>query len=399
MTPIAKYIKTGEKPCQKNIGLEIEHFILNDQTGEPMPYENMLHLLETLKDRYDEAVVEEGHLIALESETTLLTLEPGCQLELSFANTADLYAIRSWYQEAIEPIRQYVEARGYSIVYSGGIPTMDVDRIHRIPKERYRLMEAWFETAGTRGKEMMKGSASIHISIDFENEADFIKKYQMANFLHPFFNFITSNSKYYEGKINEDVLLRSAIWEATDPVRTGYMPYTFSHTLGYEAYAQFVDTVPLIVVAGQRGIYGSEKTAVQVAEEEGWSDSMIAHYLSMVFPFVRVKKFIEIRSADSMPEEEMMAYCALIKGLFYAPSNVDYYAKLACHQTIEGMKRIETILRKDRWDGWVMEESVQTFLLAMVERAEEVLDEKDRLLLDPLKKRVIERQFVFEKES
>ena len=39
--------------------------------------------------------------------------------------------------------------------------------------------------------------------------------------------------------------------------------------------------------------------------------------LSMVFPDVRLKNYIEIRMADSLPKEEAFAYVSLIRDIFY----------------------------------------------------------------------------------
>ena len=43
----------------------------------------------------------------------------------------------------------------------------------------------------------------------------------------------------------------------------------------------------------------------------------------MFFTDVRLKTYIEIRPADAMPIPYVIAYAALIKGLFYAPTSLD----------------------------------------------------------------------------
>jgi glutamate--cysteine ligase len=47
---------------------------------------------------------------------------------------------------------------------------------------------------------------------------------------------------------------------------------------------------------------------------EDWGD-----HLTTLFPETRIKRYIEIRSADSQPPELMPALSALIKGAFYEP--------------------------------------------------------------------------------
>lgn len=398
MTPLARYFESGISPKSHSLGLEVEHFILNKETGMPMDYELTAQLLEYLAPVYDKVIKEEGRIIALDSENVLITLEPGCQLELSFRNTSDIGKIRSWYIEAMGPIYHFVDEHGYAIAYSGGLPTVPVDDVVRIPKRRYALMERWFEHAGTRGKEMMKGTAAVHVSIDYDSEADFVKKYVVANYLHLQFSFLSANSSYYEGRKNDDILLRDSIWENTDPARTGYMPYTFDKDFGFEAYGKWVESVPLILVHdGEQFIPVGSMSCAEAAEKYGWSDELIGHYLSMVFPFVRVKKFIEIRSADCMPLEYTLAYCALLKGIFYDPENVAYYYEQAKDCSVEQLHEYKRQIEKDGWSARVYgDSSLQHVLHVLLEKAREGLNEKDGQYLDWFDWLVKEKKHIFD---
>lgn len=48
----------------------------------------------------------------------------------------------------------------------------------------------------------------------------------------------------------------------------------------------------------------------------------VAHLVSMFWPDVRLKRFVEIRPADSAPLEQVLGYTALVKGLFYSDSSL-----------------------------------------------------------------------------
>ena len=117
MDLITEFIRSGEKKRQTGgIGLEVEHFVLHKKTGLPMPYATIEELFKLLEPDYPQAVYEAGHCVALENEETLITLEPGCQLELSFLYTADLKRIQTAYQKAMKPIEEFVDEKGYEIV-------------------------------------------------------------------------------------------------------------------------------------------------------------------------------------------------------------------------------------------------------------------------------------------
>ena len=107
MDSVTEFIRNGENGKQTGqIGLEVEHFLLNRQTGRPMEYDEIARLLEELAPLYCTSVYEQGNRISLENHWTLITLEPGCQLELSFRCTPDLKKIEEKYRQAIAPTKR-----------------------------------------------------------------------------------------------------------------------------------------------------------------------------------------------------------------------------------------------------------------------------------------------------
>ena len=50
--------------------------------------------------------------------------------------------------------------------------------------------------------------------------------------------------------------------------------------------------------------------------------SEVEHACSMFFTDVRLKTYVEIRPADAMPIPYVIAYAALIKGLFYSETGL-----------------------------------------------------------------------------
>ncbi|MBP3853325.1 MAG: hypothetical protein J6D18_02015 [Erysipelotrichaceae bacterium] len=396
MDSVTEFIRNGEKGKQTGqIGLEVEHFLLNRQTGRPMEYDEIARLLEELAPLYCTSVYEQGNRISLENHWTLITLEPGCQLELSFRCTPDLKKIEEKYRQAIAPIREYADKKGYDIVYSGGLPTVAADQVRRIEKERYRLMEEWFKTSGTRGLEMMKATAAVHVSVDYADEQDFVKKVRLANILHPLLMFLSFHTPVYAGKKNEDVLLRDSIWQHTDPARCRIIEDLFAPSFGYQSYADYVMNTPMILMHDEDDyISVGDQTGKQVAQRYGYSQDAVAHYLSMVFPDVRVKQFIEIRSADSMPIEETMAYCAFLKGLFYQPEIVEKYQSL-CHR-IEQIEQAKQNIRADRWQAQIYQRPLRALALELVQEAEKGLSDAERPLLERLEQRIKACRFVGE---
>ncbi len=395
MHPLTKYFYDSKKDHQTGcIGLEVEHFIIHKDTGLPMPYHGISKLMDYLAPYFSKKIYEEQNLIALESEQALITLEPGCQLEISITCLNDLDLIQDIYQKNIDLIQGYLKKSDYRLVYSGGLPTVTVNQVQRIDKKRYEFMERYFLKSGTRGLEMMKATAAVHVSIDYADEKDFVQKYRMANILHPIFAFLCANTKFYAGKKNHDVLLRDAIWQHTDSSRCGIIPSLFEENFGFKYYTDWILKVPLILMYdGSEFVSVGHQTLEEVAQKEGWSRSYISHYLSMSFLDIRLKQFIEIRSADAMPIEYTIAYCALIKGLFYELETVEKYSKLT--NSIHDIKQTKENIRKDGWNSQIYQKNIQDLCFELIQDAKKGLSLQEIQNLEPFIKLIENKSHIY----
>lgn len=395
MTPIAEYIQSGETPQTGRVGVEVEHFLLDHVSGHPLTASQVEDMLEVLRPDYDQAFYEDGRLIALQDAHTLITLEPGSQFEVSFLYTRDMDQLRAWYDQAMAPVMKLVETQGADVVWSGGLPTVPADEVRRIDKHRYEYMEAWFARTGNRGREMMKATASVHVSIDYADEADFVRKVRAANILHPLLAFLMSNTPDYAGQDNPDILLRDSIWSDTDPARTGIPDGLFDEGFGYQGYADWLEQIPVILMA-DGGTYVPEPdlTVGQTGEKYGWNKAHIQHLLSMAFPDVRVKNFIEIRSADSVKPPYITAYAALIRALFYSRETVDWVLSLA--QSADEIQAAKAAFRKDDWNAGIYGQPVTAVLDELDSRARQTMTSADARHYAPLHEKIMARKHMFE---
>lgn len=79
---IERYISSG---CNKNrkIGLELEHFICG-QDYEIVAYEEVTKVLSEIIEKTGASkYLEDGHLFGFITEKYWVSLEPGCQIEIS----------------------------------------------------------------------------------------------------------------------------------------------------------------------------------------------------------------------------------------------------------------------------------------------------------------------------
>jgi glutamate--cysteine ligase len=77
----------------------------------------------------------------------------------------------------------------------------------------------------------------------------------------------------------------------------------------------------------------------EVFKDRRFSAADVEHILSMPFFDVRLKTYLEIRMADSMPESYALSLAALIKGLFYDDDTVDALYATMRELTVDDISR------------------------------------------------------------
>ena len=335
---IASYLASGCKERCKSIGIELEH-ILVDGTGDPISYSQphgVREILQKLAERYPETTLHGEDLLGVARPGMAVTIEPAAQLELSAGPFATLEEAKRAFIEfetdvadALEPIDGRALAIGYDPV------NIAVNK-ELIPKDRYAFMNEYLSAISPYGPRMMRGSAATQISIDFASEADCVRKMRVASVLAPLFSLMCDNSPFFEGTRRPHPLMRTEIWKHCDPDRCNTVPGLFNASFGFEAYAEYILDTPAIVVMDEEGeAHYDTRTFGEIYAHTPMTRGNVEHALSMVFPDVRMKTYVEIRPADAMPVSYTLAYAALIKGLFYSEANLAALEH-SCADILEG---------------------------------------------------------------
>ncbi|MDO4618151.1 MAG: glutamate-cysteine ligase family protein, partial [Clostridia bacterium] len=290
----------------EKIGLELEHFIT--QNGKPVGYfSGISEIVGKLAENADRVFTENGNILGYAKKDYAITLEPGGQVEISTKPYNDSESIKNAVRDFYDEITPILKAKGMEIEIR---PVLEEspDEIELLPKERYRFMDEYFKKSGNTGRKMMRCTTSAQVSVDYLSEADFVKKYRLAYILSPFF------ALFAEGK---NLGKRITIWNNTDSERTKIPDGIFSEDFGFSRYAEYIlSNKPIFIPEGDSFIYTGDKTSLEVLKETKRQD-LTEHFLSMVFPDVRLKQYIEIRIADALPLDRAIEYAEFIKGIFY----------------------------------------------------------------------------------
>ena len=310
---------------KKLVGLKIEHFVVRAHTWESVTYAGGIgKLLERLALVYGKPMYYLENTVGIIQECSHVNLEPGGQLKVSLGPSDGIKDLKRIYDAFIENITPLLEDMGSKLLTYGYHPLSMVDDLPLVPSKRFEILEEYFKYTGLMGKHMMKGCAATHVTIDYEDEYDFKKKFRVASILSPLFAFICDNSKYFEGEAFKGRMLRTQIWNNVCGLRSNLVPRCLDKDYGYSDYASFVYELPAVMVQRGGELVPVEKSLLShVFAGNPLEEEDINHAISMVFTDVCLKGHIEIRVADSLPIYTALAYTALIKGLMYDDTNLD----------------------------------------------------------------------------
>ena len=298
------------------------------------------------------------------------SLEPSCQFEISINPYSDLETIESIYKEFRSIWDPIFAERGYHFETKGNLPLVEKqvitpDDIPLSPKRRYKYMDEYFKESGRYGKYMMRASASAQVSIDYKSEEDMIRKLTILQKISPIFMIIMENKSEEDSTLpGEDKkhLFRTQEWDDLDPSRTGFVPHSFDSDFGYDKLADVISDTPLILLTDEgETIDVGHQTARELIDNhvlywdgigEERRKKLIEHFMSMGFFHFRVKKYIEIRVADSVPILKALGYVALIKGLIYSEENLKKLEEaLASVEDIDSIQKAVEAIETDGFDA------------------------------------------------
>jgi glutamate--cysteine ligase len=152
------------------------------------------------------------------------------------------------------------------------------------------------------------------VSLDFDDEPWL--RWKVLNAAAPYLIAIFANSPIYAGEPTGYQSARAAVWRAVDPSRTG-IPYSDSEPV--EAYLDFALAAPAILFPTIDGEHRPFREWLSRADPT-WAEWH--EHLSTLFPEVRPRGHLELRTPDAIPPAWYAAPIALTTGLLYDPGSL-----------------------------------------------------------------------------
>lgn len=331
---IAFHASGARAPADWRIGTEHEKFgfHLDDLTPPTFDGERGIEALLKGLTRFDWQPVEEnGRIIALLRDDASITLEPAGQFELSGAQLENVHQTCKETNQHLCEVKAVADELGIGFLGMGFQPKWARSEMPWMPKGRYKIMREYMPKVGSLGLDMMTRTCTVQTNLDFENEADMVKKFRVSLALQPIATALFADSPFTEGKPNGYLSYRSHIWTDTDAGRTGMLDFVFEDGFGFERYVDYLLDVPMyftyrdkkyIDCAGLsfRDFLQGKLSALpgELPTLNDWSDHM-----TTAFPEVRLKKYLEMRGADGGPWRRLCALPAFWVGLLYDSEALD----------------------------------------------------------------------------
>lgn len=312
------------------IGIELEMLLINLKTIKQQPPSliQILHsdhndpvLAEILKDiinkynwkinYYNKKFYKQNLIdkIITHNDDTI-SFEPGGQLEYSSIPKASL-------NTALDKLKQFQhiiksELKKYQIIpiQIGMNPWHNLTQIGiQQPTLRYQAMNEYFCNRNSYGLRMMRQTCSIQVNLDFgKNENTLVKRLLATNLIAPFATAIFGYSSFVEGHPTKYDSFRAKSWQMLDPSRTGF--YDLQNILKnpqknqcIQSYLNFLMNANVIYIPSLNPKICKTPITFKQWLTHGIDgifptlDDFKIH-CSLVFPEVRIKRFLELRSID-----------------------------------------------------------------------------------------------------
>ncbi len=334
---LINYFEKGIKTDNNlKIGTEHEKFILNKSTLKPISYDEKNGIKDIFlslinlgwKPIYNE---KNDIILGLNNNAQNISLEPGGQLELSGAALENIHQTCDEITHHLKQVKQLSTLHNFVSLGIGVEPTLHLNEFSSMPKERYTIMKNYMHKVGNNGLDMMYRTSSTQVNLDFSSELDMIKKFRVLLSLESIGTAIFANSPFSNGNLTKYKSLRSLYWMNTDKQRTGIIPFVFDKNFNFETYVNYALDVPMyfvirnnhyINVAGSSFRDFMQGKLKEIPKETPNVKDWVNH-LTTLFPQVRLKQYLEIRSMDACSWNEICAQPAFWTGILYDKDCLD----------------------------------------------------------------------------
>jgi glutamate--cysteine ligase len=260
----------------------------------------------------------------------VLSFEPGGQLEYATTPSRSLDLLQAELESVWAPLAAFLEREGVGLVARGLDPWNDVESaVLHATGTRYRRMAAHYDRRGPWGRRMMRQSAALHVNVDAPGPPG--AAWAVANAAAPALLAMFANSHRMEGRDAGVRSARAAQWRRLDPSRTG-IPWRGTDPV--EEYLDFALSADDFLGLDPSGPAHPFRAHASTATRDAWT-----RHLTTLFPEVRPRGYLELRSVDALPLRWAVLPAAVMAGVLFDDTARDRALGALPHATDDALVR------------------------------------------------------------
>lgn len=256
-----------------------------------------------------------------------ITFEPGGQVEHSTTVHETAAAAMDDVDDLALELGAALATEGAALVSAGLDLWTDRSQVpQQLDAPRYHAMDAYLSGRSEHGRVMMRHTGSFQVNVDLGEAQVAEERWLLSNLLSPIAtaSFACSPEDGWKSR-------RAQAWQGLDPSRTGF-PQCMMSGAAVEpgaCYSEFALGADLLLFktdqagGAKAGTPGFDfKTWIEQGHPElGYPDlGDLDYHLTTLFPEVRLRGFLEIRSIDAVPLRWRAAQVVFWAGLLYDPA-------------------------------------------------------------------------------
>jgi glutamate--cysteine ligase len=304
------------------LGIEVERLILHTETRECAPLGFCRQLLADLAADIQGKKYFDGEVLnRVDGDGYSFTMEPGGQLELATDPRSSLAEVDPTMTAIRELVDNRLNGTGYSLCSLGHAPVSKIADLELLPRERYKIMDASMLPRGHLTRNMMRATAGFQLTYDVDDRDDAGRKLALLNRLAPLMLAMTANSRMIEGEDSGFASFRHYVWLHTDRDRVGVPPGGLHAETAIDGYKQFAKRATMMFEKRDGVLRAAPARPFEdvVADGEVTMEELELH-LSGLFPFVRLRNYLEVRYLDAVEWKLARGILALLSGVIYCPT-------------------------------------------------------------------------------
>jgi glutamate--cysteine ligase len=254
---------------------------------------------------------------------SIVTVEPGGQVELASSPLTDLGRLTAAVQQDIRHLHGLLAAQGLHPQPRAADPHRPPRRVLQLP--RYTAMECAFDRLGPHGRTGMCSTSAVQVALDAGETHAVAGRWAALHALGPVLVGAFANSPVLHGRRTGWKSSRMASWFSLDPARTAPPPAAGGDPA--REWAERVVATPVLCVRGsdrwETPVGVSFADWIEGALPRPPTVADLEYHISTLFPPIRPRGFLEVRYVDGQAGDEWMLPAAVLAAVTSSPEAVD----------------------------------------------------------------------------